>query len=125
MARFGLPLNDNRKSAEKLSKKIMQSIFALKFWNLHHHGVCTFFCKIYFPFFKNGHFYFSKNVQNRKPRMNLELPFLGVLTDYQKIQSFYLYIFNIRCNIYIFVRFSILYIRESKKVVYRRIIIIV
>ena len=75
MTRFGLSLDDNRKSAEKSSKKIMQPLFALKYWYLHHHGLCTFFCKFYFPFFENGHFYFFKNVQNRKPRMNLELPF--------------------------------------------------
>ena len=61
----------------KLIKKIMQSFFASFFSYLQHYALCTFFCKFYFPFLKNGHFYFFKNVQNRKQPKNLEMAFFG------------------------------------------------
>ena len=68
MTRFGLSLDDNRKSAEKSSKKIMQPLFALKYWYLHHHGLCTFFVNFIFHFLKMDIFIFSKmsKIENRE-----------------------------------------------------------
>jgi hypothetical protein len=59
----------------EINKKIMQPFFERFFSYLEHYALCTFFCKFYFPFFKNGHFYFFKNVQNRKRPKNLEMAF--------------------------------------------------
>ena len=67
--------NDNPKSAKKSREKIMQRLFASFFLYLHHYAFCTFFVKFWEPFLKNGHFYFSKNVQNQKRPTNLEWHF--------------------------------------------------
>jgi hypothetical protein len=42
---FLLPLDDNRKSAKKLTKKIMQRLFERFFLYLHQYALCTFFAK--------------------------------------------------------------------------------
>ena len=59
----------------QIIKKIMQRHFALKNRYLKHYAFCTFFDKFWEPFLQNGHFYFSKNVQNQKRPSNLEPPF--------------------------------------------------
>jgi hypothetical protein len=53
----------------------MQRQLELKNWYLHHYALCTFFAKFSEPFLENGHFYFSKNVQNQKRPTNLDQPF--------------------------------------------------
>jgi len=72
---FLLPLDDNDFGADFFMKKIVQRLFERFFLYLHHYALCTFFAKFSEPFLQNGHFYFSKNVQNQKRPTNLDPPF--------------------------------------------------